>query len=86
MQGVRYFKNENFPPLTQKMIVTLLSCLELQNKNISFGPTSIKGSLTTLIVRGLIVIKKITSTNHTEYKWEVTNEAITKLKELGIKL
>jgi len=85
MQGVRYFKNENFPPLTQKMIVTLLSCLELQNKNIPFGPTSIKGSLTTLIVRGLIVMKKDTSTGRTEYKWEVTSEAIAQLKALGIK-
>ena len=41
MQGVRYFKNENFPPLTPKMIATLLSCLELQNKNIPFGQPSV---------------------------------------------
>ena len=66
------------------MIVGLLSCLELQNKNIQFGPANIKGSLTTLIVRGLIIMKKNTSAGRTEYQWEVTNEAIHKLKELGI--
>lgn len=31
-------------------------------------------------------MKKNTSSDPAEYKWEVTNEAIDKLKELGIKV
>lgn len=74
------------PPLSPKMIIALLAALEKQNKRIPFGPTSIKGSLTSLIERGLIVHKKIICRGHVEYRWQVTQEAISKLKELGIKI
>jgi hypothetical protein len=81
----RYFKRNTYPPLTSKMVVSLLEAIKRQNKKIPFGPSSIKGSLTTLIQRGLIIRKRITFKGHEDYQWQVTSEAIIKLNQLGIK-
>ena len=54
-----------------------------QNKNSPFGPSSIKGSLTTLIQGGLIIRKRIALRGHEEYQWQVTSEAIIKLNQFG---
>lgn len=77
-----YFKRRKYLPLTSKMIVSLLAAIDLQDKNTTFGPTSIQGSLVTLIERGLIVIKKITFRGHEKYQWQVTQEAIFKIKRI----
>ena len=76
-------KNKKYRPLTSKMIVSLLGSLEQQQNQIPFGPNTIKGSLTTLITRGLIVRTKINLMGHWESQWQVTQKAIGLLKNLG---
>ena len=71
-------------PLTPKMIDALLEAIEKQKKKIPFGPSNIKGSLGALISKGLIIRVKITIEGQSESQWQVADEAITLLKELGI--
>jgi hypothetical protein len=73
-------KQQNLTPL---MIDTLLAACEKQNENIPFGPADIKGSFSALVNRGLIIRKKV-SLHHTELVWQVTREALSMLKMLGI--
>jgi hypothetical protein len=80
-----YFNRKKYPPLTSRMIVSLLEAVKKQKNKTPFGPDTIKGSLTTLITRGLIVRKKITLMGHMESQWQVTEEAIGLLKNLGTK-
>ena len=76
--------NKNSRPLTSKMIVSLLGALEKQKNKIPFGPNTIRGSLTTLITRELIIRKKINLTGHWGSQWQVTQKAIALLKNLKI--
>ena len=62
-----------------------MAAIEKQKKNVPFGPNNIRGSITTLITRGLIVRKKIILMGHAESQWQVTEEAMGMLKNLGIK-
>ena len=78
------FRRKKYRPLTSKMIGSLLAAFEKQKEEIPFGPNNIKGSLTTLIARGLIVRKKIDLMGLMESQWQVTEEAIELLKNLGL--
>ena len=79
-----HFKRHKSPPLTPDLIYALLIAIQKQERKIPFLPTGIKGSLTLLITRGLIVKRKIIYGGHREFQWKVTKQAITKLKNLGI--
>jgi hypothetical protein len=79
-----YFKRKESPPLTSKMIVALLNALEKQKKEIPFGSINVRGSFTSLITRGLIVGKELTINGHKEFLWQVTEDAIAMLENLGI--
>jgi hypothetical protein len=76
---------EKYTPLTPKMIRSLLIAIEKQKKRIPFGPVDIKGSVTTLIKRGLISRQKIKLAGHIESQWQVTEKAMNLLKNLDIK-
>lgn len=69
-------------PLSPKMIEALTEAIDKQKHNIPFGPNNIKGSLITLIARGLIVREKKTINEHTVFQWHVTDEAIALLDSL----
>lgn len=56
--STRDFKKAKHPPLTPEMIYALLLALQKQERKIPFGPDNVKGSINTLIERGLIVRKK----------------------------
>jgi predicted transcriptional regulator len=77
-------EKDTYPQLTPKMIEALLEAIEKQKKKIPFGPANIKGSLSVLIAKGLIIKEKITVNGRNEYQWQVTPEAITTLGRLGI--
>ena len=79
-----HFQKQKHPPLTPGMMYALLIAIQRQDRKIPFGFADIKGSLTTLITRGLIIRKKITSMGRRESQWQVTKEAIDKLKKLGL--
>jgi hypothetical protein len=81
--STRDFKKAKHPPLTPEMIYALLLALQKQERKIPFAPGSIRGSLNTLIERGLIVRKRIPVMGHMGYQWQVTKAAITRLKKLG---
>ena len=83
--GRGYFRGKKSPPLTSKMIVSLLNALEKQKKEIPFGSVNVRGSFTSLITRGLIVGKELTINGHKDFHWQVTEEAIVMLENLGIK-
>ena len=80
----RNFGKGKYAPLTPKMIDALLEAIEKQKNKIPFGPSNIKGSLGVLISKGLIIREKITIEEQSESQWQVADEAITLLKELGI--
>jgi hypothetical protein len=79
-----HFQKQKHPPLTPGMIYALLIAIQKQDRKIPFGPADIKGSLTTLITRGHIIRKKIILIGRRESQWQVTKEAIDKLKKLGL--
>ena len=79
-----YFTKNKQQNLTPLMIDTLLAACEKQHKGISFGPTDIKGSFNALVNRGLIIRKEVSMHQHTELLWQVTGEAISMLRTLGI--
>jgi len=70
-------------PLTPLMIAALLSACAKQKEGLSFGPSDIKGSLVSLINRGLVTRKEVTLRDG-NVSWEVTPEAIAMLKAIGI--
>ena len=53
-----YFEKQRHPPLTPGMVYELLIAIQKQDRKIPFGSANIKGSLTTLITRGLIIRNK----------------------------
>ena len=66
------------------MIAKLIAAYALERQGLFFGPQDIKGSLTSLINRGLIVRIEISLNDKTESIWHVSYEAIEMLKALGI--
>ena len=81
--STRDFKKVKQPPLAPEMIYALLIALQKQERKIPFVPGGAKDPITTLIQRGLIARKRISVMGNTEYRWQVTKEAIAKLKKLG---
>jgi hypothetical protein len=71
-------------PLSKLMIVNLLAAYALESQGVFFGPRDIKGSLTRLINRDLIIRKDILVNGKTKAIWHVSYEAIETLKDLGI--
>jgi ABC-type uncharacterized transport system permease subunit len=71
-------------PLSKLMIANLLAAYALERQGLFFGPQDIKGSLTSLINRGLIIRIEISLNGKTESIWHVSYEAIEMLKALGI--
>ncbi|HEY5407080.1 MAG TPA: hypothetical protein VIJ92_08330 [Ginsengibacter sp.] len=80
-----HFQRKKQRPLTSRMISALLAACEKQRKGIAFGPADIKGSLISLIARGLIIKKQVALPGHTKSSWQVTPEAIAMLNLRGIK-
>ena len=68
------------------MISKLLAAYAKERAGLFFGPQDIKGSLTSLINRGLIIRIEITDKGQTESIWHVSYEAIAMLKDLGIEV
>lgn len=81
-----HFERRKQPPLTSSMIVTLLAGCAKQTEVIHFGLGDIKGSFTSLITRGLIIRKEVTTNYITESSWQVTTEAIALLNIMGLKV
>lgn len=71
-------------PLSKLMITNLLTAYALERQGLFFGPQEIKGSMTSLINRGLIVRKEISVNGKSEAIWHVSYEAVEMLKALGI--
>ena len=70
--------------LSKLMIAKLVAAYALEKQGLFFGPQDIKGSLTSLINRGLIVRIEIPMKNKTGSILHVSYEAIEMLKTLGI--
>jgi hypothetical protein len=81
-----HFERKKQLPLSSLMIVALLAACPKQKEGIHFGPGDIKGSFTSLITRGLIIRKEVTTNYITESLWQVTTEAIAILNIMGIKV
>ena len=81
-----HFQRKKQRPLTKLMIGKLLAAYSKEIVGLFFGPKDIKGSLTSLIARGLIIRIEITDKGQIESIWHVTNEAIEMLKNLGIEV
>ena len=79
-----HFQRKKQRPLSKLMIAKLLDACAKEKKGLFFGPSDIKGSLTSLISRGLIIRIEITIKDQTESIWHVTNEAIEMMKALDI--
>jgi hypothetical protein len=71
-------------PLSKLMISKLIDAYALERQGLFFGPHDIKGSLTSLINRGLIIRIEISMNDKTESIWHVSYEAVEMLKTLGI--
>jgi hypothetical protein len=81
-----YFKRNRQRPLTPLMIRTLKIACDKQCKGVLFGPQDIKGSVTTLINRGLIACHSTVDKNGYQFTWYVTQQAINMLEEVGVKI
>lgn len=79
--GIHYRRHKH-PPLTSKMIITLLKACTRLHTGV-YGPSDIKGSLTSLILRGLIVRKRVWVKGISTLQWQVTVRAIEVLRKLG---
>ena len=81
---IEHVQRKRPSPLSKLMIDKLLAAYSLEKQNLFFGPHDIKGSLTSLINRGLIVRIEIPVNGKRESIWHVSYEAIEMLKALGI--
>jgi hypothetical protein len=79
-----HIKRKRQGPLSKLMVAKLVAAYALEAQGLFFGPQDIKGSLTSLINRGLIVRIKIPVKDQTESIWHISYEAIEMLKALGI--
>jgi len=67
------------------MILTLKLACEKQSKGILFGPKDIKGSIITLINRGLVAGKTLEHKGKKYNSWYVTPLAMDMLEDIRIK-
>jgi hypothetical protein len=81
---VAHFQRKRQRSLSPLMITKLLAAYALERQGLFFGPRDIKGSLTSLINRGLIIRMEILLNDKTKTIWHVNYEAIEMLKSLGI--
>ena len=81
-----HFNKEKQRPLTPSMIKTLILACDKQHKGISFGPQDIKGSMMTLISRGLVTNQQVNKNGEIHETWLVTPQAINLLLAAGIKV
>jgi hypothetical protein len=79
-----HFQRKKQRPLSKLMIATLIAACAKEKAGLFFGPDDMKGSLTSLINRGLVIRVEITVNGQTESIWHVSYEAIEMLKALGI--
>ena len=79
-----YFIRNKQLNLTPLMIDTLLAACEKQKENIPFGPADIKRSFIALVNRGLITREEVSVHEKKEFQWQVSKQAISMLKFLGI--
>ena len=82
--SVAQLQSKRQRPLSKLMITKLLSAYVLERQGLFFGPKDIKGSITSLINRGLIIRKEIAVKGKNKIIWHVTYEAVEMLKSLGI--
>ena len=81
-----HFKKTTQRPLSPLMIQTLQIACDKQNKGILFGPQDVKGSVITLINRGLIASHTIERKGKSLRAWYVTQQAINMLADVGVKI
>ena len=79
-----YFIRNKQLNLTPLMIDTLLAACEKQKEKIPFGPTDIKRSFMALVNRGLITREEVNIQENKELQWQVSKQAISMLKTLGV--
>ena len=79
-----YFIRNKQLNLTPLMIDTLLAACEKQQEKIPFGPTDIKRSFIALVNRGLITREEVNPQENKELQWQVSKQAISMLKTLGV--
>ena len=79
-----YFIRNKQLNLTPLMIDTLLAACEKQKEKVPFGPTDIKRSFIALVNRGLIIREELNIDGNKEVQWQVTKQAISMLKILGV--
>jgi hypothetical protein len=68
------------------MIQTLQRACNKQYMGVSFGPRDIKGSVISLINRGLIASHVVHQKGDYLLTWYVTPQAISMLEEVGVKV
>jgi len=73
-------------PLTPLMIQTLKLACHKQYMGVTFGPADIKGSVITLINRGLIASYTVHQKGDYQLTWYVTQQAINMLEDVGVKI
>lgn len=81
-----HFKQDRQRPLTPLMIKTLVLACDKQHRGIPFGPQDIKGSIMTLINRGLVTNHQVIKKGKIHETWLVTQLAIDMLSAAGIKV
>lgn len=82
----KYFTNGPYGPLTGLMINTLRRACNQQKKGAVFGPKDIKGSMSSLIRRGLIITHTIQQNGQFQLTWFVTPEAVSMLEKIEAKI
>jgi len=79
-----YFMRNRQLNLTPLMIDTLLAACEKQQEKVPFGPNDIKRSFMALVNRGLIIRETVNMLEKKELQWQVSKQAISMLKNLGV--
>jgi hypothetical protein len=79
-----HFGRNTQRPLSRLMVASLQLMCAKQKAKIPLNFKDGHGAFTALVTRGLIVSKDIISNGQRETIWEVTDEAIDMLKDLGI--
>jgi len=79
-----YFIRNKQLNLTPLMIDTLLAACEKQKEKAPFGPTDIRRSFIALVNRGMITRQEVNIHHKKELQWQVTKQAFSMLKFLGV--
>ncbi len=82
----KYFTNVPDGPLSGLMIKTLRRACNQQKKGAVFGPRDIKGSMSSLIRRGLIITQTIQQNGQFQLTWYVTPQAVSMLEKIEAKM